>query len=71
MSLQDKIKSLQNRPYESRLKFLWTAVAITAVAILLIWALTLRYRGRVNHPAGESKFQPLLENIKKLKQGLY
>lgn len=65
--LKDKLTALQNRPYESRLKILKTAVAIVVVILLIIWGVTLRYRSRPENPEQKSKFAPIIESLKNLK----
>ena len=65
-SLPEQLRELQNKPYKTRLKILWLVVGITAILVIAIWIITLKYRA--TKPSQESsKFQPLIENFNKLK----
>ncbi|MBI4050699.1 MAG: hypothetical protein HY396_01850 [Candidatus Doudnabacteria bacterium] len=63
---KQKISDLQQKPYSSKVKILWGTVAAIAIILLVIWFITLRYR---NLEASNelSKFAPIFENLKKLK----
>lgn len=64
--LAAKIKTLQEKPYEARVKILKRVIVLSVILIVGVWLLTLRLReGRT--PAKPSPFSPLLNNIKKLK----
>ena len=65
--LKDKLTALQNRPYESRLKILKVAVAAVAFVLLAIWAVTVKYRSRPESSEQKSKFAPIIESLKNLK----
>jgi len=63
--MRDFIKKLQAKSYDEKLKILWTAVIITAVALVVIWGLTLKFR---NVPKGDtSKFHEIFNNLKQLR----
>jgi len=64
--LAKQIQKLQNRPYAYRVKFLWAAVGVIGIIILVIWLLTLRYRNTtVNN--SRSGFDEIWTNVKKIK----
>lgn len=66
--LKKQLTSLQNRPYNARLKILKVSVAVVVIVLLVLWVITIKYR---SHPITESeqksKFAPIIENLKKLK----
>lgn len=59
------IKKLQAKPYEEKIRILKIATVLTAVLILVIWGLTLKFRATETGDA--SKFNQLFENIGELK----
>jgi len=42
MSFTDQIEKIQKKPYESRLKILWSVVAICAVVLLVLWIFNIK-----------------------------
>lgn len=67
--LKNKLKNLQARPYAARLKILKIGVALVIIILFIIWAVTIRYRSRGGSPAEQnSKFAPIIESLKKLKE---
>lgn len=65
--LRRKLTALQNRPYESRIKILKVTVAAVALILLVIWSVTVKYRSRPENSEQKSKFAPIIENLKNLK----
>ncbi|MDP3993400.1 MAG: hypothetical protein U1C57_01835 [Candidatus Doudnabacteria bacterium] len=61
-----QIQKLQNRPYAYRVRFLWTAVAVVGMIILVVWLLTIRYRNPIANNS-RSGFDEIWTNIKKIK----
>ena len=41
-NLNDKIEKLQNKPYEDRVRILWTVVVIVGIILLVLWVLSLK-----------------------------
>lgn len=68
MSLQNKIKNLQKKPYNTRIKILWTGVILTGIIIILIWLITIKFRSNENEQVntGESNagLDSIIENLK-------
>ena len=65
--LGKKISELQSKPYQTRLRILWTAAAISAVIILLLWFATLHLRNLAPANDSVSRFGKILKNFKLLK----
>ncbi len=61
-----KLTEVQNKPYKTRLRILRFTIIATAILIILIWFLTLKFR-QPTSSTQSSKFAPLLEGLKKLK----
>lgn len=59
------LKKLQNKPYEAKIRILWIAIIITAVFLVIIWFLTLKFRKTAN--MNQSPFSAIKENLQKLK----
>ena len=59
------IRKLQNKPYDQKIRILWSVIIISLLLIVVIWVLTLKFR---TTPQGDtSKFRELINNVKKLR----
>src|SRR3989344_415518 len=65
VSEMELLKNLQQKPYKTRVKILWTAVLGAVLVLIIIWGVSVKFRAR-DHASGTSKFQPFWESVKKL-----
>ena len=63
--MKNFIKKLQARPYEEKIKILKIAAITTALLMLVVWGLTLKYRATEH--SDNSIFDNLINNLKGLK----
>ncbi len=59
------LKKLQAKPFAQRLRILKIASVVTAVLILAIWGLTLKFRA--TEKGDTSKLQEIWNNVRELK----
>ena len=64
---KDSLKKLQNKPYRTKIKILWTAVGVVAIAVIILWVITINLRDRAQNPNAPI-INELRENLDKLRQ---
>lgn len=65
--LEDKIRKLQEKPYHIRVRLLWTALGVTAVILIALWLLTLRFRQSETVGRSETATREIWNTLKKVK----
>lgn len=67
--LPDKIRKLQAKPYEARLRLLRIFLIAVAVLLIAFWILTLKFQegGNGENDSSIGKFMEIFGNFKKLK----
>ena len=71
MWFKQKLQELRGLPYEKRLKMLWLLVGLTAILVLAIWIITVRYRQNQKEPKDAglgNQLQGIYDNLKNVKQ---
>ena len=56
------LDDVRNKPYEQRVRFVWTVVAVTAVILVVIWVVT--WRVQKNLPKDTTLFDTIHRIIK-------
>lgn len=62
-----KIRELQAKPYEQRVKILTKSVIAAAIILILLWLLALRFKTANFNNETLQKFGEIFKNLKTLK----
>ena len=69
MWFQKKLRELREKPYQVRLKIMWSAVAVVIILLIGLWMITLHYR-QSGTAELKSKIVPIWNNLKQVKQAI-